>query len=110
MAEVRGEAVIEQANDNSILNTEPAVVRGAVVSLVGAVGTVLVISGAISPEQKQVLEENAGTIAVAAMTILPILLSIWQRFSVYSPRTAARIAVENAVQPAGAAPTLMTPP
>ena len=110
MADKTGAAVVAQANDDGLLNTEPAIARGAVIALVGAVGTVLVVAGVLDEGQKQVLEENAGTIAVALLTIVPILQAVWTRFAVYSPRTAAGIAVENATSPIGSAPTLEPPP
>lgn len=111
MAEpLTGAEVVEKAHDNSWWNKEPAVVRGAIVSLVGAAATVLVVSGVLDTEQKRTLEENAGTIAVAVMVIIPILQSVWTRLSVYSPRTAARIAVKNAELPRGVGPTMLTPP
>ncbi len=105
-----GVEVREQARDSSLFNAEPAVVRGAVISIVGAIATLLVVSGVLDPDQKKQLEENAGTIAVAVLVILPILQSIWTRFAVYSPRSAAKIAVTNATAPAGAVPVLDPPP
>ncbi len=105
-----GGEVVRQANDNSLLNSEPAVVRGAVISVVGLLATLLVMSGILDQSQKQALEDNAGSIAVAVVMILPILQSIWVRFSVYSPRSAARVAVENANSLPGTAATLDGPP
>lgn len=105
-----GVEVREQAKDSSWLNAEPAVVRGAVISIVGALATLLVVGGVLDTDQKKQLEENAGTIAVAVMVILPILQSVWTRFAVYSPRSAAKIAVANAAKPSGAVPTLDPPP
>lgn len=110
MSDKTGREVVRQANDSSWLNSEPSVVRGAVISVVGAIATLLVVGGVLDQDQKRQLEENAGTIAVAVLVILPILQSIWTRLAVYSPRTAAKIAVENATLPSGAAPTLAPPP
>jgi hypothetical protein len=110
MSEKTGGEVVAQSRDNSLLNTEPAVVRGAVISIVGALATLLVVSGVLDADQKRQLEENAGTIAVAVLVIIPILQGIWTRFGVWSGKTAAGIAVENAHAPVGAAPTLMPPP
>jgi hypothetical protein len=86
------------------------VVRGAVISVVGALATLLVVGGVLDRDQQRQLEDNAGTIAVAVMVIIPILQSIWTRFSVYSPRSAAKVAVANAAKPTGAVPTLDPPP
>lgn len=105
-----GAAVVAQANDDSWLNTEPAVVRGAVISIVGALATLLVVGGVLDAEQKRTLEENAGTIAVAVLVILPILQSVWTRFGVWSGRTVAKIAMENASKSSSAVPTLAPPP
>jgi hypothetical protein len=109
-AQRAGAEVVEQAEDNSIWNTEPAVVRGAVISIVGAIATLLVVGGVLDADQKRTLEDNAGTIAVAVVVIVPILQSVWTRFAVWSGRTAAQIALENAAKPAGAVPTLAPPP
>lgn len=110
MNETRGEAVVAQANDNSFTNTDPAVLRGAVVGVVTAAGAILVIGGWISEEQKNALAEQAGIIVPAVFAIAAIVQAVWTRASVYSPRTAAEIAVANAEQPAGAPPTLAPPP
>jgi hypothetical protein len=105
-----GREVRDQARDNSFLNTEPAIARGAVIAGVGAVGTILVVFGVLDNAQKDALAENAGTIVVAILAIVPIVQAVWTRLAVYSPRTAARIAVENASLPVGAAPTMAPPP
>ena len=110
-----GGEVREQAADNSFFNTEPAVARGAVIAVVGAIATLGVVAGVLDPGQKEALEENAGTIAVAALVILPILQAVWTRINLlipgtYSPRSAAKIAVANAAKPENASPTLDPPP
>ncbi len=105
-----GQAVVAQANDDSWGNSEPAVVRGAVISVVGLLATLLVMSGILDQSQKQTLEDNAGSIAVAVVLILPILQSIVTRLAVYSPRSAARVAIENANSLPGTAATLDGPP
>ncbi len=105
-----GAEVVRQANDDSWENSEPAVVRGAVISVVGLLATLLVMSGILDQSQKQTLEDNAGSIAVAVVLILPILQSIVTRLAVYSPRSAARVAIENANSLPGTAATLDGPP
>lgn len=110
MSEKTGAAVVAQARDNSIWNTEPAVARGAIIAIVGGLAAILVAFGVLDADQKQVLEENAGAIAVAVLIIVPILQSVWTRLAVWSPKTVAEIAIENATAPAGAAPTLIPPP
>lgn len=105
-----GKEVIAQSKDNSWLNTEPAVARGAVISVVGAGGTILVVFGILDNSQKEALAENAGTITVAILAIVPIVQAVITRLAVYSPRTAAKIAVANAKAPEGAPPTLAPPP
>jgi hypothetical protein len=110
MTDLSGHEVVQQARDNSITNTDPAMVRGAVVGIVTAVGSILVIGGYISEDQKQALADNAGVIVPALFAIAAVVQAIWTRMSVYSPRTAAKIAVANAVAPAGSPPTLAPPP
>jgi hypothetical protein len=105
-----GRDVVAQSKDTSIWNTEPAVARGLVISVVGAGGTILVVFGVLDNEQKEALAENAGTITVAILAIVPIVQAVWTRFGVWSGRTATRIAVENAKAPEGTPPTLSGPP
>lgn len=88
--------VVRQAQDDSWLNKEPAMVRGAVISAVGGLGAVLVVAGVLDEGQKQALADNAGAIAFAVWIIVPILQSAWTRLAVWSPRTAAQVAVASA--------------
>lgn len=101
-----GGEVVEQARDNSFTNREPAVVAGAVVGVVGAVGSILVIGGYIDEGQKQALADNAGIIVPAVFAIAAVIQTAWTRAKAYSPRSAARIAVANAAAPAGTPPIL----
>jgi NADH:ubiquinone oxidoreductase subunit 6 (subunit J) len=105
-----GAAVVEQSEDNSLGNTEPVVSAGAVVGFISAVASVLVIGGWIGEDQKRQLESSAGVIVPALLLIVPIVASIIGRMKAYSPRSAARIAVNNAAAPAGTAPTISSPP
>jgi hypothetical protein len=109
-AEISGHEVTKQANDNSITNTEPAIVAGAVVGIVGAVGSILVIGGYIDEGQKNALADSAGQIVPAVFVIAAIVQAVITRMRAYAPRTAARIAVANATAPAGTPPTLQSPP
>ena len=102
-----GHEVVEQAHDNSIFNTDPALVRGAVVGIVSAVASILVIGGYIDEAQKQALSENAGIIIPAFFAIAAVVQAAWTRAGVYSPRSAAKVAVESAVK---GSPTLAPPP
>lgn len=110
--------VVAVAKDDSWWNREPAVLRGAVVSVVGSVATVAVVAGWLPQEQKQLLEDNAGTIVVAVAAIIPIAQGLWTRLKAFAPKTAATIAVVNtdeayAAGKTGApkpAPTLLSPP
>lgn len=109
MSDLNGREVIQQAADNSVGNTEPALVRGAVVGVVTVVGSILVLGGYIDESQKQSLIDNIGVIIPAVFAIAAVVQAFWTRFGVYSPRSAAKIAVLNA-SPATIAPTLAPPP
>lgn len=110
--------VVAVAKDESWWNKEPAVVRGAVVGTVGAVATVAVIAGWIPLEQKQVIEDNAGTLVLVAFALVPVAQGLWTRIKAFAPKTAAEIAIVNtdaafAAGKAGEAkpaPTLLSPP
>ena len=110
MTETRGAAVVEQANDHSILNTNPALTIGAVVSSIIAVAVLLVSFGIITDDQRRAVEAQALPIITLLFILIPLMQGIITRERVYSPRTAAVIAVTNAKQPAGAPPTLAPPP
>jgi hypothetical protein len=94
-----GAEVIEQANDDSILNTEPAAVRGIVVGAAGGVTMLLVVFGVMGEEQRQPIILAVGETAfwgfTAVVTIVPIVQGLWTRLRTYSPKTAAEVAVEN---------------
>lgn len=102
--------VVAQANNDSPLNTDPALVRGAVVGIVGAVASILVIGGYVDEGQKSALVDNVGVIVPAVLVIASVIQAVWTRLAVYSPRSAARIAIENANAPAGSPPSLAPPP
>jgi hypothetical protein len=105
-----GGEVVRQATDNSLMNTEPAAVAGAVVGIVGAVGSILVIGGYADTGQIDVLKNEAGIIVPACFIIAGTVQAIWTRMKAYSPRSAARIAVANAAATAGSVPALDPPP
>ncbi len=109
-AQQRGDAILAQSQDNSLGNTEPVVVRSAIVGIVTSGIAILAFSGLITDEQRQILEEQAGIIIPALALIVPIVGAFLGRLAAYSPRSAAKIAVANAGQPAGDAPTLDPPP
>jgi len=110
MADMSGHEVVKQANDNSIQNTDPALVRGTIVGIVAAVCSILVLGGYIDESQKQSIIDNVGIIVPALVALISIIQAIWTRMAVYSPRSAAKIAVTNAAAPAGTPPTLAPPP
>jgi hypothetical protein len=115
MADVKtGGAVFAQANDDSLLNTDPLVAKAAVVGVTTSVLIALGAFGLVSEEQRLLVIEQVGNITYGVFVVLPLIVSlvtaIWARVSTFSPRTAAKIAVQNAALPAGAAPTLLTPP
>jgi hypothetical protein len=45
------------------------------------------------PEQKQIIGDNAGTLVVVAFALVPVVQGIWARFSVWSGRSAAKVAI-----------------
>lgn len=115
MAETKtGAEVVAQANDTSILSTDPLVAKAAVVGVLTSVLVALGAFGLVSEEQRTVIIEQVGNITYGVFVVLPMIVSIvtalWARLSVYAPRTVARIALANAAQPAGAPPTLAPPP
>jgi peptidoglycan/LPS O-acetylase OafA/YrhL len=109
-----GTAVHRQATDNSLMNTDPLVAKAAVIGVATSVLIALGAFGLVSEEQRTVIIEQVGNITYGVFVVLPIIVSLvtaaWARLSVYSPRSAARIAVANASAPAGAVPALDPPP
>ena len=95
-----GAEVREQATDNSFWNTDPLVAKAAVVGVAGSVLMALGAFGIITEEQRLLIIEQIGNITYGVFVVLPIVVSLvtalWARLSVYSPRSAARIAVTNA--------------
>jgi hypothetical protein len=91
-----GAEVVAQAENDSILNTEPSAVRGVVAS---GVTTVLVVFGVMAEDQRQPIITAVGETAfwgfTAVVTIVPIVQGLWTRLRTYSPKTAAEVAIEN---------------
>jgi hypothetical protein len=114
MSDKTGQAVVAQANDDGLMNKDPLVVKAAVVGVVTSVLVALGAFGLVTEGQRTTIIHAVGEITYYVFVLLPIVVSLatalWARLSVYAPRTAARIAVLNAEKPAGAAPTLITPP
>lgn len=106
--------VVAQSRDNGIMNTEPLVAKAAVVGVVTSICIAAGAFGLVTEEQRTIIVEQVGNITVAVFILLPLLVSLvnslWGRLSAFSPRTAAKIAVINAEQPAGSPPTLLSPP
>jgi hypothetical protein len=111
MAEPRtGAEVKALANDDSLPATEPVLLRSTIIGIVSAVLSILVLSGVVTGDERAAIEEHVGVIVPALLLLLPVLSGIWSRLAAYSPRSAARIAVTNAQQPAGAPPVIATTP
>ena len=95
-----GLAVVEQANDDSIWNAEPAAVRGVVTGVLSAGTTIAVVFGVMTEAQREPIIHAVGETAFWAFTALtfsvPVAQSLWTRFGVWSGRTTARVAVANA--------------
>jgi hypothetical protein len=105
-----GHPVVKIANDASLPNTEPALITGSVVGIVGAAASILVIGGYIDADQSQQLKDAAGQLVPAVLIIVAIIQAVITRLHVYSPKSAANVAVINANAPAGSAPILAPPP
>ncbi len=95
-----GGAVFAQANDNSWWNKDPLMVKAGVVGITTSILIALGAFGLVSEDQRTLVIEQVGNITYGLFVILPLLISlltgVWARLSVYSPRSAARIAVDNA--------------
>jgi len=107
---ITGHPVVRQSEDNSLTNTEPAVLTGAIVGIIGAIGAVLVIGGWIDQQAADELKTQAGILVPSIFIVLGIVQGLITRMQAYSPRSAARIAVDNAASPAGTPPTLPKAP
>jgi uncharacterized membrane protein len=106
--------VVEQSRDNSWWNRDPLVVKAAVVGFATSIAVALGAFGLITEEQRDIIITQVGNITVGVVVLAPLVISLvtalWARLSVFSPRTAAKIAVLNASRPAGSEPTLLSPP
>lgn len=91
-----GHVVREQASDDSIGNSEPAVITGAVVGIIGGIGAALVMNGKATTDDIRVLQDQAGIIIPAIFLVWGVGQGIITRFRVWSPRSAARAAVASA--------------
>lgn len=109
-----GAEVIRQSRNDSWWNKDPLLMKAAVVGVTGSICLALGAFGIVSEEQRLTIIETIGNITYGVFTLLPLFFAIvtalWARLSVFSPRTAAKIAVANAAAPSGAAPTLLSPP
>jgi hypothetical protein len=85
-------------------------ITGSVVGIVGAAASILVIGGYIDADQSQQLKDAAGQLVPAVLIIVAIIQAVITRLHVYSPKSAANVAVINANAPAGSAPILAPPP
>src|SRR5215218_5090034 len=105
-----GGEVHRQALDNSLMNTDPVLVRTTIVGVVSAILAILVIGGYVTGDEKSAIEDQAGIIVPAVLILAQVIGGIWSRMAAYSPQSAAKIAVANAAAPAGAVPILDPPP
>lgn len=104
-----GQEVVNQANDDSLLNTEPLVAKAAVVGVATSVLVALGAFGLVTEEQRTTITHAVGELTYYLFVLLPLIVSLvtglWARLSTFSPRSAARIAVANA----GASQTAIIP-
>lgn len=97
--EPTGQAVVEQAQDKSFWNTDPAIAKAAVTGLINGAVTIGVVFGVMTEDQREPLTEGIGQVVVGGLVtlsiVVPIVQGIWTRLSVWSPKHAAAAAVEN---------------
>jgi hypothetical protein len=118
MAEKEGQAVYEQARDKTIANTEPLSLRGLIMSAVALIALVLVFNGLLTQDESDQLMDAVEKLLLALIAVAPFITALWGRLSVWSPKTAAGVAVQNvqagfdAAQAGNARPepTLAPPP
>lgn len=107
MSDLTGHPVIQQANDNSLGNTEPVAISQVIAQILGIAIAVLVYKGYLEPSEGAVITAQSGIIVAAILSLAGIIGAIAGRAKAYSPRSAAEIAVTNASR---TTPTLIPPP
>jgi hypothetical protein len=105
-----GLEVRKQSVDNSFGNTEPVLQAGTITGVVSAILAILLIGNVIDEDQRKVLEQNIGIIIPALVLLAPVIASLIGRLRAYSPRSAAKIAVENASDASGMPTLSISPP
>lgn len=107
---IRGQAVRKLANSDSLDDKEPVALRGIIAQIVGVAVAVLIFKGVIEPDEGAAIGVQSEVIVGAIISLASIVGIVAQRAKAYAPKTAAEIAVENAIAAPGTPPTLVTPP
>ena len=105
---ITGDDVIEVAADNGIDNTEPVAFRQLIAQIVGILIAILTYKGYVEQNEGQMLMAQSDVIVGAILVIATIIGTIAGRMRAYAPRSAARVAINNAPNPADA--VLIPPP
>jgi hypothetical protein len=99
-------AVVAQATDDSVDNKEPVAFRQVISQIIGVAITLLLFKGVIEPSEGTFLGLQAEILVGAVISLAGLIGAVFGRMKASSPKTAAGIAVTNAVLPASSTPTL----
>jgi hypothetical protein len=105
-----GHAVVRQAADSSLPNTEPVALTQTIMQIVGVVVAVLVFKGYLEPNEGAFITAQSLVLIGAIISLAAFIGAALGRARAYAPKTAAVIAVANAAAPAGSPPSLAPPP
>lgn len=101
-----GTAVIAQAADNSLDNTEPVALAQIVAQVVGVVVSFAIFKGYLEPNEGTFISAQAITLFAAIQALAGVIGAAVGRSKAYSPKSAATVAVVNAKAPMGTPPVL----
>jgi hypothetical protein len=87
--------VVAQAQDDSLANRDPVLVRAAIVGIINAVLAFLVVNGTMTEAESAQFVVNLKILAPSVALLAPLIAGWWGKLAAYSPRSAAEIAVEN---------------
>jgi hypothetical protein len=102
--------IIEQAADDSIDNREPVTYRQIIAQIISVAIAVGLYKGVIEPGEGAILGAQSEVIVGSIITVGAILGAIAGRMKASSPKTAAGVAITNAVLPESSTPTLTVNP
>lgn len=95
-----GQTVVEKAEDGGFWNVDPALAKGAVTSAANLIISVLILFGVMTEDQREpivaALTSTVAGVLAFLVIVVPVLQAAWTRLSVWSPRSAALLALVNA--------------